>query len=66
MNRLPARSDPIWHKWARTDPILAGTLKHDEPLTRDVWLRRAYVLSDEVPDPVPDDQMPPPFRHGVD
>jgi hypothetical protein len=68
VTRLPPRDNPIWKKWARTDPILADMLRRGQPLTRDQWLRSAYTF-DDVPNPLPpetESAMPPPFRLGHD
>ena len=35
---------------AKHDPILEDMVKHNEPLTRERWIRSAYSLSD-IPDP---------------
>jgi hypothetical protein len=55
-----------WQRYARRDPILAGMIRDGKPLTREVWLRKAFIFhEDGVPDPVPletEEAMPPPFR----
>jgi hypothetical protein len=61
---IPPPNDPIWQKYAKTDPILRDMLQKGKPLTREQWLISNYLF-DGVPEPVPHETeaaMPPPFR----
>jgi hypothetical protein len=55
-----------WAEFAKRNPILKGMIRDHLPLTRETWLRRAFLFEDDgVPDPVPpetEESMPPPFR----
>jgi hypothetical protein len=47
-------SEQEWKEYAKRDPILHGMIRDRLPLTRETWLRRAFLFEHEgVPDPVP-------------